>query len=124
MSASYDIEILQGASFSMLLTIKDSLDAPIDLTGHVFSGQIRKTISDNVVQASFSFDLLDQSNVLTKGKVTVSLPATASSLIDLGNQNSIKKTIVEMPYDIESSLSGNVTRWLEGSVRISPEITR
>jgi hypothetical protein len=124
MAANHNFEISQGSNFSVLLTIKDSLGDAIDLTGHVFTGQIRKTVSDTQIQASFSFELLDQSVLLTKGKVRVYLLASDSSGIDLGNQNSIRKTIVEMPYDIQSSLSGNVTRWIEGLVRISPEITR
>jgi hypothetical protein len=124
MAANYNLEILQGANFSMILTIKDSLDVPIDLTGHVFRGQIRRTVSDTEVQASFVFVLLDQTNILTRGKVSVSLSSEASRVINLGNQNSIRKTIVQMPYDIESIFMTDVTRWLEGLVNLSPEITR
>lgn len=124
MAATYNLDILQGANFSLILTITDSLSVPIDLTGYVFRGQIRKTISDPEIQASFVFVLLDQTNILTRGKVSVSLSSETTTSINLGNQNSTRRTIVQMPYDIESDLAGNVTRWLEGVANISPEVTR
>lgn len=124
MAATYNLDILQGANFSLILTITDSLSVPINLTGYVFRGQIRKTISDPEIQASFVFVLLDQTNILTRGKVSVSLSSETTTSINLGNQNSTRRTIVQMPYDIESDLVGNVTRWLEGVANISPEVTR
>lgn len=121
-SAKFNIEIDQGSDFSMQITIKDSLGVEIDLTGHTFTGQIRKTIADTVVQASFTFNVLDQ--VANTGKVDITLANAISSAIILPKQNKVTRTAVPMAYDIESEIGGTVTRWLEGTVNISPEVTR
>lgn len=121
-AGTYTMTIEQGSSFSMQLTINDSLDAPIDLTGHVFRGQIRKTISDTVIQASFTFTLLDQ--ITDTGKVSVTLTDAETAAIAVPAQRTVLRTTVAMSYDIESEIAGVVYRWLEGTANISPEVTR
>jgi hypothetical protein len=121
-AGTYTMAIEQGSTFSVQLTINDSSGAPINLTGHVFRGQIRKTISDSTIQASFTFTILDQ--VTDTGKVVVSLTAAQTTAISFPSQKTVERTDVEMSYDIESEISGTVYRWLEGIASISPEVTR
>lgn len=121
MSGKYNMEISQGSDFKLSLSIKDSNQNPVDLTGHTFRGQIRKTASDAVTQATFTFTITDAVN----GAVDVELPAADSSAIALGKSKNAARTITTMTYDIESEdASGNVTRWLEGLVKFSPEVTK
>lgn len=123
MSGKYDMSISQGSDFTLGLTIKDSAGAPIDLTGHTFSGQIRKTASDSTIQASFSFTILDQ--VVDTGRVNVELPAATSSSLILDKSKSASRKITTMTYDVESEdSSGKIVRWLEGLVKLSPEVTK
>lgn len=122
-AAKYDMSIDQGADFTLKLTIRDPLGALVDLTGHTFSGQIRKTISDASVVASFSFNVLDQ--ITNTGEVEISLASATSSAIVLPTQKEINRKEVKYPYDVESvDGSGVVVRWLQGIVKISPEVTR
>jgi len=123
MAGKYDMSILQGSDFTLGLTLKDSTGTPIDLTGHTFSGQIRKTASDPVIQASFSFVVLDQ--ITDTGRVDVKLSAANSSAIILEKSKSAVRAITTMTYDIESVDGGGaITRWLEGVVKLSPEVTK
>lgn len=121
-AGTYTMTIEQGSTFNMQLTINDSLGAPIDLTGHVFRGQIRKTISDTAIQASFTFALLNQ--ITDPGKVSITLTPADTSAIAVPAQRTVLRSPVAMSYDIESALGGVVYRWLEGTANISPEVTR
>ncbi len=121
MSGKYNMEISQGSDFKLSLTIKDSTGTPVDITGHTFRGQIRKTASDAITQAIFSFNITDAVN----GMVDVKLAAADSSAISLSRSKNASRTITTMTYDIESEDgSGNVVRWLEGLVKFSPEVTK
>lgn len=123
MSANYDINIKQGSDFSLTITVKDFNKNPVDLTGHVFAGDIRKNVSDENPIASFSFELLDQ--VTNTGEVRITLSAAVSSAINLAKSKKQERNKSRYLYDIESTNgSGAIRRWLEGYAFISPEITR
>lgn len=122
-SAKFDIDIDQGSDFTMTITIKDAQGNPIDITGHNFTGQIRKTIASSIVEASFSFALKPQTGA-TLGQVDITLAGSVSSGITLKPQNTTVRKPEAFAYDIESDLGGVVTRWMEGKVNISPEVTR
>ena len=116
-----NICINQGSDFLLEMTIKDEQGNPIDLTDHTFRGQIRKTVSDSVIQASFTFNKVDAPN----GRVDVKLPAADSTAIVLDTQNTSKRKLQKMAYDIESETSGGaIERWLSGEALINPEVTR
>jgi hypothetical protein len=123
-----DISIEQGTTFELKMTLKDELGARIDLTGHTFQGQVRKTYSDSTVQANFSFTLADQTNPATKGDVLASLtPAQTTALaVNPAEEGSVDRPDTPMIYDIESQIlpSGHRYRWLQGKANISPEVTK
>ena len=123
MNMSYDIKVQQGATFSLKIRIKDSNESPVDLTGLVFRGQIRKTVSDTEIQASFSFEILDQ--VTNTGEVIATISAGDTMDIYVIPSARAERKITKMAYDIESQdLDGVVVRWLQGVAIISPEATR
>ena len=119
-AGEFDLYIDQGATYSLTVSLKDSLDAAIDLTGHVFRGQIRDSISGSVV-ASLSFQIQSPE---TDGVVVVTLPADVSSSIELPENLGVQRRPAKFVYDIESVSGSAVVRWLEGVVYISPEVTR
>lgn len=122
-TARYDMTICQGSDYTLKLTLKNSLGIGRDLTGYTFTGQIRKTASDPVVQASFSFVIADQ--VTNTGELEVKLAASDSSAILLDNSKSATRKTTTMTYDIESEDGAGVKkRELEGLVKISPEVTK
>lgn len=119
----HDILIEQGATFSMTLTLKDENKDAIDLSGLAFRGKIKKAFTDTVPQAEFNFNILNQSNAATKGKVEVSLLATETAVIPVVVKGA-SRSLTIMVYDIESeSPTGEVIRWLQGDASISPEVT-
>lgn len=117
----YDITVEQGSTFSLAIALKDSLGAAINLTGHTFRGQIRKTISDTTIQASFTFNI---DAPATLGTLTATISAANTALIEMPTNNTPNHTTVRMVYDIESEIGGVVYRWLQGIANISPEATR
>lgn len=122
-AGKYDMSICQGSDFVLGATFKDPTGATIDLTDHTFTGQIRKTASDAVVQANFTFEVLDQ--VANQGRVNIKLDAASSSAIVLEKSKSASRKITTMTYDIESvSPTTGTKRWLEGKVSFSPEVTK
>lgn len=122
-AGDYTMKICQGSDYRLLLTITDDNQDPIDLTGHVFSGQMRKGVSLPDIIASFSFNILDQNVAENLGKVEVLLSNTVSSAIELDEDNSTKRKSTKFIYDIESAAT-ETKRWLQGTVEMSPEVTR
>jgi hypothetical protein len=123
-AGTYDILIEQGATFSIILSLKDENFVAIDLTGLTFRGYIKKAFTDTAREAQFSFEILNQNDAATKGKVKVSLtPAQTAAMTT--NATGTNRAITTMVYDIESqSVLGEVTRWLQGEAKISPEVTK
>jgi alkyl hydroperoxide reductase subunit AhpC len=123
-AGTYDILIEQGATFSIILSLKDENFVAIDLTGLEFRGYVKKAFTDTTTEAEFSFEILDQDEEETKGKVKVILSATETSAMTT-NATGISRNITTMVYDIESeSVDGEVTRWLQGEAKVSPEVTK
>lgn len=119
----FDIKVLQGATFSLGLTIKDSDENPIDLTGYSFRGQIRRTVSSANVEASFSFQV--QNQLTETGKVTCFISAEETAAIKVNQSPGAERRLTRMSYDIESEdESGTVVRWLQGVAEINPETTK
>jgi hypothetical protein len=122
MSNEYNFRINQGEDFTLQVELRDENNDPIDLTGHVFSGQMRNTASSDDIAASFSFNILDQ--ITDTGKVEILLAASVSSAMTLPSSPNAKRKLALFAYDIESVSSGTTSRWLEGIVSMSPEVTK
>jgi hypothetical protein len=111
-AATHNITIEQGATFLRTLTLKNSDDTPFDLTGYTARGQIRRNHRSGNVAASFTCTITDP----TAGEIQIKL--TAATTADL--------PIYDHVYDIEIELTAasTVSRILEGTVTVSPEVTR
>ncbi len=125
MNIEKNYEIAQGSDFELLFTFKDGAGALIDLTGYTFAGKLRRKTQDSTVIASFAFTILDQSQPATKGQVRAKISAATSSAIALDPSENYKRKITYFAYDMERTRpDGNILRFREGSISISPEVTR
>ena len=111
-AATSNITIEQGATYRRQLTIKDSAGAALNLTGATFAGQIRESADSVEAVAAFVFAITSPA---TLGKVDMSLTSTVTAALP-GNLDGV--------YDITLTQSGEVIRLLQGSVEVSPGVTR
>ena len=109
-SGKLDITVEQGATFSRTITIKDASNTAVNISSDTFAGQIRKRHQSATTQAAFSFTITDGAN----GEVTATISNTNTSSMDPG----------DFVYDIEWTSGSTVTRLLEGTATVTPEVTR
>ena len=110
MSGALDLTIEQGATFTRTITIKDSSNAAINISGDTFAGQVRKRHQSAKAEASFSFDLTNP----TGGQLVASISATNTNAMTPG----------DFVYDIEWTNGSTVTRLLEGQATVTPQVTK
>ena len=110
MSGKLDLTIEQGATFSRTITIKDSSNVAVNITSDTFAGEVRKRHQSGTTEAAFTFTITDGAN----GEVTATISATDTAAMDAG----------DFVYDIEWTSGATVTRLLEGTATVTPEVTR
>lgn len=116
MSVRHNITIEQGATFTLNATWKAADGTPVDLTGYAARMQARQTYASattvlNLTSAGGNIALGG-----TAGTVVVTISATATAALTAPWAG---------VYDLELvSAGGVVTRLLEGSARVTPEVTR
>lgn len=121
-AANYNFTIEQGATFSKVITWKDSSGAGINLTGYTISGKIKRKTSDQTALASFTATLANQGT--NPGQFTLSLTASQTDALPTAVGPTAEKVLLQCVYDIEAAQGSTVYRLLEGVVSISPEATR
>jgi len=122
-AGTLNITIEQGADFIRLLTIKDDVGTPINLTGYTFKSDLKDQTCGDVV-ASFSFVLANQGT--NPGEVTWSMSAAITSGIEAQCVVAGDGTFTTTPYlyDIEMTMpSGEIDRIMRGNCNVSPEVT-
>lgn len=110
----YDIIINQGATFLLDLIYKDDLGYPIDLTGYTARMMLRRYYSDiSPVISLISGDEITIDPLV--GGISIRIEADDSAAIE-------SYTYV---YDLEiESLTGFVTRLIQGDAAVMPEATK
>lgn len=121
-AANYNFTIEQGATFSKVITWKDSTGAGINLTGYTVTGKIKRRTTDQTALATFTATLANQGS--NPGQFTLSLSATETAALPTASGPTAEKVLLECVYDIEASSGGTVYRLLEGIASVSPEATR
>lgn len=114
-AAQYDIVCEQGASFVRVLYWKDENEVPIVLFGYTARMHVRATVQATTTLVVLTTEnggiLLDPAS----GMITLQLSATQTNAL------AARKAV----YDLELvSPSGFVTRLIEGSFTIVPQVTR
>ena len=112
MSNKLDLTLKQGEDFYRVLTIKDSNNVVVDITGYTFTAQIRETATSNLY-LSFSFNISDALN----GVVEMTMAKELSSAKKIRSKE-------KFLYDVEMNDTTRVSRIMEGVVTITPEITK
>jgi hypothetical protein len=111
----YDLEIKQGATLSLTATWKDSSGTAVNLTGYTARLQVRATYDSS----STILSLTSAAGITLGGAAgTIAITASATTTAALTAPWS-------GVYDLELvSGGGEVTRLLEGTATVSPEVSR
>jgi len=112
---TYNFKINKGATFQLQLVWRDADTNPVNLTGYTARMQIRPTLASETILA----DLTTVNSKITLGGAlgTIDLLLTATETAALEGTTAV--------YDLElQDASGFVTRLVEGSVELRPEVTR
>lgn len=119
MAETCDLTINAGATWLVTLMLKDESGNPIDITGAEGRSQIRKTAKSADVLASPKVEVVDA----VTGKLEISLTADETSALPTTGTNHLQMD--SWVYDVVLTyLGGTVERIINGSVRVSPEVTR
>ena len=101
----------QGATFSTVITVYQN-DSILDLDGYSVAAQIRKSYSSS---SSTSFTTAIASTT-TSGQITLSLTSDQTAALEEGRY----------VYDVEitKTADSTVTRPIQGTVTVRPNVTR
>jgi hypothetical protein len=110
-AGKYDIVIDQGSGFGLDLTVQESGSAK-DLSDYSVRGQVRPTVTSDTLTASFIGTVTNAAD----GKINISLAPSITAAMSAGKYF----------YDVEIHTTGDsiVTRLLQGTAVVSPEVTR
>jgi hypothetical protein len=122
----YSFVIEQGATTNIQINWTDESGSAIDLSGYQARMQIRPSVQSDEVFLSLSSSLQGSCNTginlsgsngttpLSSGSLAIYISAYSSSLLDFN----------EAYYDLELEKGCEVTRLLEGKVKLSKNVTR
>ena len=112
MPAGYqELFIEQGTTFTTTITLDDVYGVPYDLTDVTAKSQIKKSYYSTSATANFTITI----NNPTDGTIILTLPASNTANITAGRYL----------YDVAIKDTANtVTRVLEGTVNVLPQITK
>lgn len=121
---NYNIELNQGDTFSLNLTVKNPSGSLKNLTSHTARMQMRPSYSSNTVTESLSTANGEISINTTSSTVSLTLSAarTAAITVDMDNGFPPRTKYV---YDLELiDGSSAVTKLIYGEVTVYGEVTR
>jgi hypothetical protein len=114
-AGNYDMLCEQGATFQRRFLWQDESEQPINLTGYTARMQVRTSVksSESVVELT------------TENDAIVLYPDSGAIELVLSAEDTAELPAKQCVYDLEMvSTSGFVTRLLQGTFVISPEVTR
>ena len=122
MPARFDIQIVQGATFSLNLTLSYNTtpSTPFNLTSWRPRGQVRRRHRATDVIKPFSFNVTNA----TLGKITILMPAKDTSEIPAGENTTDNRSKYVWDFELENITTGEVKRMLNGNVWMNPEVTK
>lgn len=109
-AAIHDFEINQGATFTIAFRFKDATDVPINLSAATIESQIRPSADSKTILAEFAVT----KDPIVVGRVVLSLAAGKTSLLDFE----------KAAYDLLVTVGSDKTRYIQGTVTLSKQITR
>ena len=119
---SVTLTVNKGQDFLRTITMRDSAQATIDLTGYSVAGNIRRTYSDDYIVASFVCTILNQ--VTNEGQFTIALTDTVTAAIPVDPATDARRVPKSYIFDIVlTNPSGDKDRIIEGTIKVSPGAT-
>jgi len=110
MATIANLVIDQGSDYSSQIYLSNADGQPLDLTGYFIAAQARRTYKSNT-----AYNFICQILIENEGLISISLSNGTTSTMKSGRY----------VYDVElTSPAGVKTRALEGTVEITPEVTR
>ena len=116
-AGTYNISIEQGTTYQLDIVWKDSLATPIDVTGYTSRMQMRTTKADSNVLCELTTENGRIVMGTTDGKNTLNLRSEVTAGF----------SFVSALYDLEvisPAATPVVTRLLQGTITVDPEVTR
>jgi hypothetical protein len=110
-AGNHNFTLEQGSTFDREITVQENSLA-LNLTGYSARMQMRSTHDSASIALTFTAAIASPA---TAGKINLGATATATAAVEEG--------IYVYDLEIESS-AGSVTRILEGTVTVTPEVTR
>lgn len=110
----YNFTLDQGATWNLEVLYKDSAGAVINLTGYDAALQIRKAYDTD--EPVLELDSDGNGIVITANLGKLAITASAADTADIAPGDYV--------YDLEISSGSVVTRIIQGTVHVSPEVTR
>lgn len=118
----YNIPLIEkGSSYTLECLYKDKNNNPIDLTDFIGRGQIK--VSAQSVTPIVNFDVTIPFPK-TEGKIIIELSPEKTATIPTRGNSYSELTPYVYDIEIENTNTNEVYRVLNGTVRVSPEITR
>jgi len=109
-AGTYNFILEQGATFNRILTLKENNSA-MNLSGYSVASKMRSTHDSGTVAGTFTCTISNAS----AGEITMQMTNSTTASLEEGMY----------VYDLEiTASSGTVTRIMEGSVTVNPEVTR
>jgi hypothetical protein len=110
MAATRNISIYRGDTYVHEIRIRDSANAVINISGRVYSAQIRRSSSSSNTVVSFTSTITDASN----GVLQISLTTNQTANLRSGMYK----------YDLQEINGSNVLTLMTGNVTVTGDITR
>ena len=118
----YNFTIEQGTTFRRTFKYKSSTGDPISLENHEIRMQIRKTVESSTSELSITES---SGNGTPATSFDVSTTNTNEFDLIISKEDTAAMSFNTAVYDIEiQDTSGNVTRLLQGKIKLSKEVTR
>jgi len=114
-----ELLIRQGADFWVTETLTQPDGSPVDLTGCICRGQIRRTPASTEIAAELSFTVADPPS----GVVVWGLDNAQTAALEAGD--TLRDTASRYAYDMElQDAAGRVIPWRYGPALVHREVTR
>jgi len=126
-AGKYNFTIEQGTTIRLELQYKDSSGSAIDLTGYSGRMQIRPDYADNTKKSYIylSSSLNDDGTGLNfSGSSGLNSPVSGTIGLYISAVSSSTLNFDTAYYDIELQTGSIVTRLLQGTIKLSREVTR
>jgi hypothetical protein len=108
--ARQNLQLVRGDTLSVVAVMTSDGSTPIDISGRVYSMQMRTSPESPAVSATFTCTVTNP----TAGEVTCFLPASDTENL----------TPQKYSYDLQENASGTITTVISGFVKVIPDTTR